>query len=109
MDRWKITPFKGLGPLVFGSSRKEIRNQLGPDFHLLRKATSPNEIDAYTSLSLHLYYDERERFTSADVAATSPLLLYVDDIQLLERGYSAVISDLTNGGFPVTDLPSGCY
>jgi hypothetical protein len=61
MEAMEIKPFIGIGDIVFGKSRRTIRDNLGSDFTSFKKTSfSVNETDAYDSIGIYLYYDEND-------------------------------------------------
>ncbi len=55
---WEIKPFYGVGPIVFGMRRDEVRRSVGSRFREFTKsALQPlKKVDAFEELLVHVYY-----------------------------------------------------
>jgi hypothetical protein len=82
MDNLEINPLVGVGPILFGMSRSQVRELLGAGFReFLKTPTSKALTDDYAGYALHVYYDPEnsckgiEFFKPAQVKLNGRMLL----------------------------------
>lgn len=102
MNIWEIAPFKSIGILHFGQSRREVRELLGEGFKSFHRGQEPTLTDFYTELGLLLYYDKDDRLEFVEVVR--PCNVIFNGISLLENDLQAVLTNLLAQGYePMRD------
>jgi hypothetical protein len=93
----EILPFKGIDTLHFCQSRSRVRDSLGSGYRIFRKAGSTDETDAYDSLGLHLYYDDKDELEL--IEAFVPASITFHGLEFLGRDLVDVENELKAIGF----------
>lgn len=118
MQNWNIIPYKGIGDILFGGSRNEIRRILSnltyEEFY--KTPDSKNSTDYYTSIGIFIYYTANNLCEAIEFCDTAtPLfehknLLYLNYKDLL--GWLNTIDteiEEDDYGFTSYQLGIGCY
>jgi hypothetical protein len=64
---FEISPYVGVGPIVFGLARAEVRRHLGGPVHtFMKSAASVAPTDVFEDFDLHVYYDADDRCEAAE-------------------------------------------
>jgi hypothetical protein len=104
---WIIAPYVGVGVLMFGQRRGEIRSILGGDVQRFKKASfDAIDTDAYDKLGLHLEYDHDDRLQC--IEAWGPCNIMYRGLHFLERKFDAVLDELTDAGITCRVDRDGC-
>jgi len=96
----EIVPFKSIGTLSFGDSRKVARAKLASTFSTFEKVPGETETDSFDDLGLHLYYDDEGRLEF--VEAFDPAKVVFRGISFLGREMGAVTKAMKTLGFAAT-------
>ena len=93
----QIFPNRGLGELMFGQNRDDVRSQLGPDYVAFKKTPGASRLtDAYNRLGLHLYYDEADRLNF--IEAFPPSHPTIDEVNLLGGNARSLLQKMEQRG-----------
>ena len=108
-----MRPLIGIGPLVFGISRTEVRKTLGESSRQFRKApTDAQPTDEYAALGIHLYYDVDDRlqfmegWNEPKVTGWRPVW---NGVRFFDLGLEGTLHALRRSGCEVTADGLGDY
>jgi hypothetical protein len=94
---WNIIPYIGVGPLLFGMARFEVRNLLGSPVKSFKRGPFTSvETDAFGPLALSVEYDTMDRLRCIEAFATCPI--YFRGISLLNKSPQVILNELTSLG-----------
>jgi len=76
---FEIRPYNGVGQLLFGMTRDEVREKLKRPYEQFRRGNRGNEIDYFKDVGIFANYDDRGRLEFVEFASPAqPTLFGVD-------------------------------
>jgi hypothetical protein len=93
MTIYEVRPLRGVGPVLFGMSREEIRSAMGVPTKAYRKTGACTLIDAYHRGGFQVFYDEHDRVEYIEL---SPLDDSFTPVYKGTEVFKMKMGDLTN-------------
>lgn len=101
----EIVPYKSLGIVSFGDSRREVRAKLGEKYSSFAKSAELPLVDEFEDLGLHVHYDKL--YNVEFLEAFEPASVSFDGVLFLGRKVQSVIDEMRERGFRASEANGG--